>query len=266
MTLVDEITPLLPGIAMAASRALGLVAMVPFTSVPQLAVLRVSFAFGLALAFGQVLPQAARFEAGGTGDSAQVPWTPHNDLSVGGILGEFLVGLSLGLPAALVVNAASMWAEIVDGVRGQTTATFFDPLTERQETAFVTLVRSLVLASILVLGLGEALVCAYAQSFSALPLGSLSLSMMREGAMQIFKVVLGSLDVVTTAAFPLAVIGAVVEAALALLAKVLPQEGFSHESFLLKSALLFAAALVWWRLGLEQSFFHAAQPLVLGVF
>jgi flagellar biosynthesis protein FliR len=240
--------------------------MVPFTSLPQIAVLRVSFAVGLALAFGGVLPQASSVEAAAMGDSVSVPLVPFQDLSLGGILGEFLLGLFLGLPAALVVNAASMWAEIVDGVRGQTTATFFDPLTERQETGLVTLVRSLVLASILVLGLGEALVQAYARSFDVLPVGGLSLSKLQEGAMQTFRAVLGSLDVVTNAAFPLAVIGAVIEVALALVAKFLPQGGFSHESFLLKSAVLFAAALMWWRLGLEQSLFHAAQPHALGAF
>jgi flagellar biosynthetic protein FliR len=256
VSLLSEITPLLPGLALATSRALGLIAMLPFSSIPQVAVLRLSFSLGLALAFGPALFSDDASAADSRGESQAL----GSDISLLCLIGEFLVGAALGLPAALVVNAASMWAEIVDGVRGQTVASFYDPLTERQETGFVTLVRSLVLASVLVLGLGEALVEGYARSFDSFPLGALSLFGLREGAMQAMNSVLMSLDAVTTAVFPLAVIGASIEVALALLAKFLPQGSFSHESFLLKSAALFIAALTWWRLGLEQSLLRASLP------
>ena len=244
MSLVDEVIAILPGLGLSACRAIGLFAILPFTSVPQVAALKFSMALGLALTFG--------------GPSAAL------DVSVVEMISEFLIGVSLGLPAALVVNAAAMWAELVDGIRGQTMASFYDPISEREETAFVSLARSLVLASLLVLGLGEALVKAYHESFSLLPVAGLTLAKASDGATHIMRAVLGSLTAVTSAVIPLVVIGAVIEAAVAMISRFMPQGGFSHEGFILKSLVLFIMVLAWWRLGLESSLFLAATPRLPG--
>jgi type III secretory pathway component EscT len=156
-------------------------------------------------------------------------------LSLHALIVEVIIGVCLTLPLALVVNAASSLGEVFDTGRGQNIASLLDPLHETFESSTALILRTLVFAQLLMLGVLEDLFGIYRESFTLL--SSAVIHFNHEGLIDLLEfcqwIFTGSFSL----CLPWLLIFLLIEVFLCFVSRALPQVSLSGESFQLKSIL-----------------------------
>ena len=159
--------------------------------------------------------------------------------STAAYLGEFLIGVLLAVPAALVLSGAAMFGELFDITRGATLGQFYDPSFESSVPTMGLLLRQLSWLLLLLLGFMETLLGGLVASFNIVPAASFpAMDLVRVGyELMAFT---GAILVQLISLFlPFGVLFLLISLAVGYLGKVLPQVALHGESFALKTALGF---------------------------
>ncbi|NLF24902.1 MAG: flagellar biosynthetic protein FliR [Deltaproteobacteria bacterium] len=208
-------------------RSLGVLALLPFGSVLESCLRRVMFA----LVLGALL---ASFAGGSSSDGLVA------------LSANFLVGVLVGLPFAIAVEAGGMLGELFDSGRGQNLASFYDPLSDIQQSQLAVCSKLMVWATLLISGALERVVLTLKQSFAILPCSEDLLTRLPEIGMRLL-IVLDFAFTGTVALFlPLALVFLLSDCLVGGLSKILPGANFYGDSFQLKSyvGLLLLVVLV----------------------
>lgn len=244
---VAEYSPAwLYGAALASLRALGMLVLIPLSGVPAIAQLRLAMAIGLGVLIAPSAPLLATF----SGAAAVM---------------EFVLGLCIAAPVALALSAVSMWSELGEGMRGQTLGAILDPLSEQQEPSMSVLMRLLAWVTLLGAGVGGQLVSTLYRSTAVLPVGSLGLPQLAATSVYIARATLECLEFLSMLALPLAFAALLVELGLGWIGKAQPQIALTHESFVIKSALLVCLLITSWYSGINESVVILSTPRVPAV-
>lgn len=177
-----------------------------------------------------------------------------------GIGGEFLIGMLLAMPAALLLQCAIIWGELLDWGRGLTMANLIDPASQHSLSPFSILMNWLLWCYVLLMGGVELLVAGLLKSYQAVPaygLTPLALSGVGAGLLSLIS---QQLNGAFSAFLPLAAIYLLVDLSVGLLSKLVPQVCFSHESFILKSGLALVFLMIAAQLQLESSLPAVIRP------
>jgi len=189
--------------------------------------------------------------------------TPAAEASSGpDLLFEWLAGVAVGIPAALVCELSSWCGELFDAARGDTIGAILEPASGTHHPACGALLGQLVWGWLAVSGLLTTCVIALHRSFLVVPPGEV----LREGAAVVGeRLLLVAAELGAVLLFlllPLAAVLLVVDLLGGLLARVVPGLGLPGELFLIKSALgglLLLGSLGW---SPAQSLRALAEPLV----
>jgi flagellar biosynthetic protein FliR len=158
------------------------------------------------------------------------------------IVREFLIGGLIGLPFALLYEAGSFVGELFDLGRGQTIGAVHSPLTGTQPVSSG-LASQFVLMMVLAGGGLPVLVESFSASFQLFPLG-LPLTDLNELAGKVVVLIATFFNSAASATLPLFAIFLIVDLAVGVIGKVVPNCSFQSEAFFVKSALGLLLALV----------------------
>lgn len=161
-----------------------------------------------------------------------------------GVVTEFLVGLVLCLPCALLINCSEMLGEMFDTGRGQTIGSIYDPLTGSSSSVMSRFARYYVWAVLLAAGGFEYLIGGFAASFQVLPVASLPFDALAAFGGRMMSLILQMLSGLLIVYLSWAILYLLVDTAAAFWARVMPQVPFFSEVFQLKSYLAFAALII----------------------
>lgn len=235
---------ILASFALALFRALGLVAVLPLSA----------SGFGLVSRLG-----VAAILAGVC--AGRVPTL--GTASLGNFGAEFVVGIIIGLPAALVISCAGMWGELFDSGRGQTIGALYDPLGATNESTMGVFCKTYLWAYLLVIGGAECIVGNFLRSFSLVEAGGLFANSIGVIGMRL----MGGVAQVMTSLFavflPISVLFLVIDCSVGLISKMVPQVSLISESFQTKSWIGLLALWGAWKLDLGQGLLVLLKPLFL---
>lgn len=221
-------------------RAIGLLILLPLGGAGVGHLMRASLALCLAIVFFEPLKGSA--------------------IGINDLVFEFFIGMLIGLPTALVVGAAAMWAELVDSGRGQSVSLLYDPLSGQTSNASTSLARYAVWASILVLGVLEQLIGAYAASLDSFVVGaSVALPWDVLGE-EYLKVLMPILTQTFQLYLPFGIVFLFVDFGFGVIGKLVPQLNPFGETFLLKTLASIAIVVLISRSDLPFSLFEMATP------
>lgn len=184
--------------------------------------------------------------------AAQV--TPAMVSSIGG---ELVIGVVIGLPAALAIGAIEMWGDMADNLRGQNQGSMNEPLFGTT-SLMGGLLRHYGFALLLVAGLLDTLVGGLAASVRNFPIGTVNFSTIAEAGGVLLTALSRMLDGVIVALIPIAIVCITVEILAGVFGKVLPKISLSSEAFQLRSVLVILVIFGLLRLELFPSILHAA--------
>lgn len=144
---------------------------------------------------------------------------------------EFLFGFLITLPFLLLIQAADLWGDLLDSLRGQNATTIFDPFFQN-ETSHLALLSKSVLWIGLVSAQGlEIIISQYFKSFQ---ISGLDISLWQRSIL-IFTQVLG---IAIKLSLCFAVLCLVVELISVFAAKILPAVSMQAETFTIKMILV----------------------------
>lgn len=173
---------------------------------------------------------------------------------------EFLIGVIVGLPAALLIELAQSYGNMIDTGRGQNFASMYDAIRSTQSNVTGILLSNFVLALLITSGLLVQLLSSVALSCKSLPIGGVGLSHLSDQGQRIIYF-LSSVIAGTFSSFIIfAALFLLVDLGVSAISKVLAQAGLNSESFQLKTfaALLLMIALL--KLDLGSSLAVLAEP------
>lgn len=154
-----------------------------------------------------------------------------------GLLFDFLLGLCLGFPVALLVSIAAMLGELFDVMRGQQLGSLYDPLSQEQQSASATLFNMFAWSMLLQSGALCILVAGYSESYAKYPAGSLRPEVLEPLAWWLLSASVGSLERMFLCALPLIAIFLSIEVLAGFCAKLMPQIQLSSEAIAIKSVV-----------------------------
>lgn len=178
---------------------------------------------------------------------------PAQSFSFWGLAGEFLIGIIIAVPTAIVLECAAIWGELLDWGRGQTMANLIDPLTHRSTAPTAMLLHWAIWIYVITAGGLELVLNGFAQSFQLVPAFALEVSMLPGIGQRLLVLIGQQLSGVFGIFLPLACIYLLVDFCVGILSKLLPQVSFTHESFISKSALALIFLCIVSQMQLEES-------------
>ena len=197
-------------------RAIGMIAILPWGNSSLSLNLRVTLAAGLSLLVSGTLPEIS-------------------PLTTSSLVGELIVGLALGIPLALAVQAFAMAGEMIDVARGQQIAALYDPLADLQTSPCSVLFGNFAWVAALCSGLLDSLIISFVRSFSLVPLdsafGTSNLKSIASGILTLIPLLLGG---IFGALMPLIGMMLAVDLAIGFVSKFIPQLALQSEAFQIK--------------------------------
>ena len=235
------------GIVAGGFRCLGLIIALPFGEGALGAVQRLFFALALS--------------------AALAPGSTHSVdlLSLGG---EFLLGLAIGLPCALLMEMCGSFGELFDTARGQNLGQIVDPLSNQQSAAMGILFRAALLALLCIAGILPVMVSALSESFQVIPPGTVTPHSLVEHGQMMVMLVQRLLHGLFSAFLPLAIFFLLIDLGIGFVGKVKPGFQLSQEGFVAKTLLGIVLLLATLAIAPVASLMHLATPrldMLLGI-
>ncbi len=232
----------IPHVAICALRGLGLFVILPLGWDLMGLSARISIAAALAFLIAPQIP-------------------PPLDFTTLDVALEILVGMVMGLPAALLLEGAATIGELFDALRGQSIATVYEPLQQQVLPLSGTYAKWALWA--LLLGSGSALQLSVAivESFHVLPLGGLSLTELPALSSNLLRYIPSILAATFVACLPFACLCVAVELVLAFAAKQLSGVSLCTEGFLAKYIIALGCVVVTLDSELILAFGKMALPI-----
>lgn len=210
----------LPVLAAIFFRALGFLSVLPIGEGVTAVFHRTALAFGLALLCGW-----------GVADGGNLNWSL--------LVYEFLIGVVIVLPLALLVSMAEGFGELLDTVRGQSISSFFDANSGTQSSVSGGLFKYGLWAMVTTLGALNSSVIGFSQSLTVIPIGQatlIDLSGLSILILQVCGTMLTGLFVVIA---PFAFAFLLIDFAIGIIAKMKPGFQLSQEAFVVKTFVCF---------------------------
>lgn len=164
--------------------------------------------------------------------ATQIP--PPDQFTILDVGFEILIGMIMGLPAALLLEGASTVGELFDTLRGQSIATVYEPLQQQVLPLSGTYAKWVLWALLLGSGSILQLSVAIVESFNLVPLGGLSFSDLPALSAKLLRYLPSILASTFVACLPFACLCVAVELVLAFAAKQLSGVSLCTEGFLVK--------------------------------
>jgi flagellar biosynthesis protein FliR len=196
------------------ARSLGMLAIIPLSFDLFSIFLRIAFSLLVAISL-----------------NGYAPFSPESSWGV--LAGNFIAGVALGLPSALLVHGAEWFGETFDSARGQSIGSVIDPF-HQSSTAMAQLCGSAGWAIVLLGGFVPNSLIALAESFRVLPITENILMNSAGLGQNIFHLLAIFLDGAARVALPLATLFVMIEFLCGVLAKLVPGASLASESFQLK--------------------------------
>ena len=184
-------------------------------------------------------------------------------VGVGGLIAEFLVGILLGLPVALVLETASMLSEFFDHSRGQTMGSLYDPLTLNSESQLGVLVRSFLWANLVWAGTLDTVIGNYFRSLSDIPSAAVSLDLLPSLAVALASAALSIAASAFWGCLPLLGVLLAMDLLAGLASRLLQHTSLWCELFQLKTLVGLWVSLEVWGLGCGGAALAAARSYLL---
>jgi len=184
-------------------------------------------------------------------------------VGAGGLLAEFLVGILLGLPVALVLEMASMLSEFFDHSRGQTLGSLYEPLTLNPESQLGVLVRSFLWANLVWAGTLDTVIGNYFRSLSDLPGSAVSLDLLPSLAVVLAGASLRIAGAAFWGCLPLLGVLLTIDLLAGLASRLLQHTSLWCEVFQLKTLIGLWVALEVWGLGCGGAALAVARSYLL---
>ena len=168
--------------------------------------------------------------------------------------GEIFIGLLLIFPLVLCLHGAAMLGELFDVGRGQSIASFYDPVSNLQQSQMGMFFKEFLWLQFLLAGGLLAYMDCFALSLQKIPAATVPLELSQKTGHTFLLLQVNFLTQIMIAALPLAVIFLFANLMGAFAARVLPQLALYQEVFLLSTILGFF--YLWHALlGTDWSFF-----------
>lgn len=180
--------------------------------------------------------------------------TPGQVTSIGT---EVLLGMLIGIPAAIAVGAVEMWGDMSDNLRGQNQGSMNDPLFGTT-SLLGGLLRHYSFALLLVAGLLNILLGGLHSSLAAFPVGSIKFAAIADSGALLLSALSKMLDATIVALVPVAVACVIVEILSGVFGKILPKISLSSEAFQIRSILVILIIFGLTRLELVSTLLSAA--------
>ena len=226
-------------------RAIGMIAILPWGNSSLPLNLRVTLAAGLSLLVSGTLPEIS-------------------PLTTSSLVGELIVGLALGIPLALAVQAFAMAGEMIDVARGQQIAALYDPLADLQTSPCSVLFGNFAWVAALCSGLLDSLIVSFVKSFSLVPLasafGTSNLNSIASGILTQIPLLLGG---IFGALMPLIGMMLAVDLAIGFVSKFIPQLALQSEAFQIKLLVSMLGVIALSRIDIGRELVRLAR---VGVF
>ena len=226
-------------------RAIGMIAILPWGNSSLSLNLRVTLAAGLSLLVSGTLPEIS-------------------PLTTSSLVGELIVGLALGIPLALAVQAFAMAGEMIDVARGQQIAALYDPLADLQTSPCSVLFGNFAWVAALCSGLLDSLIVSFVKSFSLVPLasafGTSNLNSIASGILTQIPLLLGG---IFGALMPLIGMMLAVDLAIGFVSKFIPQLALQSEAFQIKLLVSMLGVIALSRIDIGRELVRLAR---VGVF
>lgn len=163
------------------------------------------------------------------------------NLSSSALIGDFLLGLSVGLPLALSVQAYSALGDFIDSARGQNMSEMYSPLNGNSSSLTSSLLQHYSFSLLLFTGALDVLVSQVFKSMQMQSLGSIAAENYSDLGQHFIHMAIYSIYHFSFLAVPFAVIFLCLDLCMIFLAKLIPGLSLLSEMFLAKSALAFCA-------------------------
>jgi len=167
------------------------------------------------------------------------------------LVGDFAIGILLGLPAALAIAAAGQYGELIDVLRGQTLGSILDPLSRASVAPLAMLYRFWFWVAILVQDLLLGLAQNVAVSLGKISAASLIQADMYQLGRGIVTASLMQLSMLIESLAPILAMIFGVELVAMAMAKLIPQINLQAETYLLKMLAIFVLLASRYETGLD---------------
>ncbi len=183
---------------------------------------------------------------------------PVQSFNLFGLVGEFLIGIVIAMPAAMVLECATIWGELLDWGRGQTMANLLDPSTQRSIAPTAMLLNWAVWTYIILAGGLELILGGLAESYRVVAVFGFDVSALPGIGMGLLTLVGQQLSGAFGIFLPLACVYFLVDFCVGVVSKLLPQVSLTHESFITKSSLALIFLIV-----VSQMQLHSSLPALI---
>jgi type III secretion protein T len=160
------------------------------------------------------------------------------NLSVISLLYEFLIGVALALPLAILVECVMMWGNLTDAGRGLSIAAIYDASIRGSQKPTGMFLRYAVLALLAMAGVLEHTVFGLVHSTELIPLASVGSEWSAELGSKMLGLLATALPQMFVAYLPLAGLFLVIDLGSGVISRVVPQTLGFAETFILKTAAL----------------------------
>jgi flagellar biosynthetic protein FliR len=178
---------------------------------------------------------------------------------------ELGLGLMLGLPSILVLQASRMWGEMFDTGRGQSLGAMYDPLSGTSSQVMSQCIGSWVTAALLLMGLLPNLILSLASSLLLIAPGTVTVQRIASLASVILNTVGTSLTFGMMIYLPLGLSFLIVDIFGGFVSRLLPRFAIHAESFAARTVVGFAVLAGSATQGIHWSIFHLCTDPVRGV-
>lgn len=225
-----DIEATIPILAALFFRSLGVLVVLPIGEGVLAVVQRTALAFGLALTFGWDY----LFES-----HASLPAYANLEINWYALMFEFVIGVFIVLPLAVLLSVAENFGELLDTVRGQNISSFFDMVSGQQESISGGVCKYGLWAVITSLGGLYSVVVGIHDSLARIPLGGVALIDLKGLSNSILQVCGGMLSGLFVAILPFALVFLAIDFAIGLVTKLKPGFQANQEAFVFKTIVCF---------------------------
>ena len=176
---------------------------------------------------------------------------------------EFIIGVLVSLPCAMVIQGSALWGELFDTGRGQNIAQIYDPISQTSQSQISIVLKNYSWTILLFLGIFEEIIYSLFLSIKIFSPGTLFQSSFIQIGKDALRISTSTLAGAVTAFIWLSVIFLTVEILFGLIGKLLPNVSLTGESFLIKTTLAFLILSQLAGHGLNNSLFEISKPRLL---